>query len=93
MWKEDLSLMASPSAPPLIWLSPTKKTECFFGVFGLLLCAHKALCTFGLLVVALSDDSYRLSKTAKLLGSVIRLFNCWLFLCLMLSELLLFTGI
>jgi len=54
--KEDLSLMASLSVTPLIWLSPTNKTECFFGVFGLLLCASKALCTFRMLVVALSGD-------------------------------------
>ena len=46
-----------------------------------------------MLVVALSGNSYRLSKTAKLLDSVIRLFNCWVFLCLMLWEWLFFTGI
>jgi len=55
--KDDLCLMASLSATFLMWLSPTNKTERFFGVFCLFLCAHKALCTFGMLVVDLSDDS------------------------------------
>jgi len=47
------------------------KTEYFFGVFGLFLFARKALCTFGMLVVALSDDSERLSKTGKRLDCLI----------------------
>jgi hypothetical protein len=33
------------------------KTEYFFGIFGLFLFARKALCTFGMLEVALSGDS------------------------------------
>jgi len=65
--------MANLSAVPLIWQSATNKTECFFGVLGLFLCTCRALCTFRMLVVALSDDSQRLPKTAELLGSVIRL--------------------
>jgi hypothetical protein len=84
--KEDLSLMANLSAAPLIWLSPTNKTECFFGVLGLFVCTCKALCTFGILVVALSDDSQRLTRTTKLLDSVIRLFDCCVLLYLLLSE-------
>jgi len=78
---EDLSLMANLSATPLIWPSATNKTECFFGVLGLFLCPWKALCTFKMLVVALSDDSQMLPRTAKLLDYLIAVF-----LCLLLSE-------
>ena len=62
--------MASISTTSLIWMSPTNKTECFVGVFGLFVCARKAFCTFGMLMVALSGETYRLPKTAKLLDSV-----------------------
>ena len=85
--------MANLSATPLIWLSATNKTEYFFGLLGLFLHTCKALCTFEMLVVTLSHDSQILPRTAKLLDSVIRLFDCCVFLCLLLSEWLLFTGI
>jgi len=78
--------MANLSATPLIWLSATNKTENFFGLLGLFLCTCKALRTFEMLVVALSDDSQMLPRTAKLLDSVIRLFDSCVFLCLLLSE-------
>ena len=73
MRKEERSLMASLSTTSLIWLSPTNKTEYLFGVFALFV--QYALCTFERSAVALSGNSYRLSKSAKLFDILILLIS------------------